>query len=141
MERWLVVTILVAVLFGFYNVFTKLAAGRLPDAVGTFWLEGLALVGVGIFLLLTRQPIVGPAVTTTGLLYALAGGACVGLGTVLNFTIYRLHGPLSVAGPIVLLGAVIIMATAGILLFREELTISRAAGWVLAIAAIWLLAR
>ncbi len=141
MERWLVVTLLVAMLFGLYHVFTKLAAGRLPDAVGAFWLEGLALIGVGVFLVITRQSLVGPAVTKTGLIFALAAGACVGLGTVLNFTIYRLQGSLSVAGPIVLLGAVVIMAVAGILLFKEQLTISKAAGWLCAIAAIWLLSR
>jgi multidrug transporter EmrE-like cation transporter len=63
------------------------------------------------------------------------------LGTVLNFTVYRLDAPLSAAGPMILLGGVIIMAAAGVLLFNESLTFSRSAGWVLAIIAIWLLSR
>jgi multidrug transporter EmrE-like cation transporter len=41
----------------------------------------------------------------------------------------------------ILLGGVIIMAAAGVLLFNESLTLSRSAGWVLAIVAIWLLSR
>jgi uncharacterized membrane protein len=141
MERWVTVTILVAILFGLYNVFTKAAAGRIPDVVGGFWLEGTALIGMGIYLLLVRQPIWGANVTRTGLLFALAAGACVALGTVLNFTVYRLEGPLSAAGPIILLGGVIIMAAAGALIFHESLTLSRSAGWVLAIVSIWLLSR
>jgi uncharacterized membrane protein len=141
MERWLIVTILVAIFFGFYNVFTKLAAGRIPDVVGGFWLEGTALIGMGVYLLITRQPVWGTGVSMAGFGFAIAAGVCVALGTALNFTVYRLHGPLSAAGPIILLGGVAIMAAAGVLLFRETLTLSRAAGWILALAAIWLLSR
>ena len=141
MERWVIVTILVAIFTGFYHVFTKAAAGRIPDAVGGFWLEGTALIGMGIYLLLIRQPLWGAEVTRTGLLFALLAGVCVALATVLNFTIYRLAGPLSAAGPIILLGGVFVMAVAGVVLFHETITLSRASGWVLAAAAIWLLSR
>ncbi len=141
MERWVTVTILVAIFFGLYHVFTKVAAGRIPDAVGGFWLEGTALIAMGIYLLLVRRPVWGAEVTRTGLLFAIAAGVCVALGTVLNFTVYRLHGPLSAAGPMILLGGVIIMAAAGVLVFNESLTLTRSAGWVLAIVSIWLLSR
>ena len=135
------VTIVVAVLFGLYNVFTKAAAGRIPDVVGGFWLEGTALIGMGLYLLLARQPVWGSSVSRTGLLFVLAAGICVALGTVLNFTVYRLQGPLSAAGPMILLGGVIIMAAAGVLIFNESLTLPRSAGWLLAIVSIWLLSR
>ena len=141
MERWVIVTVLVSILFGLYNVFTKAAAGRIPDVVGGFWLEGAALVGMGLYLLFARQPVWGAGVSRTGFMFALAGGVCVALGTVLNFTVYRLQGPLSAAGPMILLGGVIIMAVTGVFVFNESLTLSRSAGWILAIVAIWLLAR
>ena len=41
----------------------------------------------------------------------------------------------------ILLGALVISAAAGVLVFEESLTLSRSVGWVLAIAAIWLLSR
>lgn len=141
MERWVVVTILVAVFFGLYHIFTKAAAGRIPDAVGGFWLEGTALIAMGVYLLWVRQPLWGSQVSRTGLWFAIAAGICVALGTVLNFTVYRLYGPLSSAGPMILLGALIITAAAGVLVFDESLTVSRSVGWVLAIASIWLLSR
>jgi len=141
MERWVTVTILVAILFGFYHVFTKVAAGRIPDAVGGFWLEGTALIAMGIYLLFVRQPLWDASITRTGLVFSIAAGICVALGTVLNFTVYRLQGHLSAAGPMILLGALVITVAAGVLVFHESLTLSRSVGWVLAIAAIWLLAR
>lgn len=140
MDRWVVVAIIVAVLFGLYHVFTKLAAGRMPDAVGGFWLEGIAMVGMGIYLLVTRQPLWGPNVSRTGLVFALLGGVCVGLGTVLNFTAYRL-GPLSAVGPIILLGGISMAVLVGVLFLGESLTLSRGIGWVLALIAIYLLSR
>lgn len=141
MERWVTVTILVAILFGLYHVFTKVAAGRIPDAVGGFWLEGTALIAMGIYLLVMRQPLWGAGVSRTGLVFAIAAGVCVALGTVLNFTVYRLHGPLSSAGPMILLGALVIAVAAGVFFFDEPPTLSRSAGWLLAIVSIWLLSR
>lgn len=140
MDRWVVVAIIVAVLFGLYHVFTKLAAGRLPDAVGGFWLEGIAMIGMGVYLLLIRQPLWGPNVSRSGLIFALLGGLCVGLGTVLNFTAYRL-GPLSAVGPIILLGGISMAVLVGVLFLGESLTLSRGIGWLLALVAIWLLSR
>lgn len=140
-DRWVIVALMVAVLFGVYHVFTKLASGRLPDAVGGFWLEGVALIGMGIYLLLVRQPLWGQGISRTGILFAVLGGLSVGLGTVLNFTVYRLHGPLSGAGPIILLGALAIMAVTGVVFMGEQLTPSRILGWVFAIVAIWFLSR
>lgn len=140
-DRWVIVALLVAVLFGLYHVFTKLASGRIPDAVGGFWLEGVALIGMGIYLLAIRQPLWGQGITRQGLTFAILGGVSVGLGTVLNFTMYRLHGPLSGAGPIVLMGALAIMAVTGVAFMGEELTPSRVVGWILAVAAIWFLSR
>jgi len=140
-DRWVIVALMVAVLFGLYHIFTKLSAGRLPDAVGGFWLEGIALIGMGLYLLFIRQPLWGQGITKRGVVFAVLAGVCVGLGTVLNFTVYRLQGPLSAAGPIILFGALAIMVFAGVILLGESITVSRAIGWVFAIAAIWFLSR
>ena len=141
MERWLLLSILVGFIGGTYTVFTKLAAGRIPDAVGGFWLEVTAVIGIASYLVWVRQPVWSAEVTRSGFLYTVAGGICVSLAGVLNFTIYRHHGELSAAGPITLLGSVLVTAVFGVMFLGESLTFSKGSGLVLAIAAIWLLSR
>ncbi|HSG99865.1 MAG TPA: hypothetical protein VLB27_07440, partial [candidate division Zixibacteria bacterium] len=80
-------------------------------------------------------------VTRPGVLYSVAGGACVGVATVLGFVIYRLQGPLSAAAPIVMLGALLVTVLVGILALGETMSLTRGAGIVLAAVAIYLLAK
>jgi len=55
--------------------------------------------------------------------------------------VYRLHGPLSAAGPLILVGALVVMVVVGRLFLGETLTVSRSLGLGLAAASIWLLTR
>jgi transporter family protein len=141
MERWLFYSILVGLAGGTYNIFTKLAAGKIPDAVGGFWLEVAAILGIAVYLVWGRQPLWGPEVTRSGFVYTIVGGLCVSLASVMNFTIYRHKGELSAAGPITLLGTLLVAAVLGIALLGESISWSKGFGLVLAIAAIWLLAK
>ncbi|MBI5867465.1 MAG: EamA family transporter [candidate division Zixibacteria bacterium] len=141
MERWLLFSILVGIVGGTYTLFTKLAAGKIPDAVGGFWLEVAAILGIVSYLAVARQPVWGPEVTRPGLVYTIIGGLCVSLASVMNFTIYRHRGELSAAGPITLLGSLVVTAAIGVLFLGESFSLSKGFGLVLAIAAIWLLAR
>ena len=140
-ERWVGVALLTALFIGFYHVFTRQAAGKIPDLAGGIWLELSALVGMILYAIVIRQPFWGPAITRSGLLNVIAGGLCVGLGTVLGFTVYRLNGPLSAATPIILLGALLVSVLVGTLALGESLTASRGMGIAFAATAIWLLAR
>jgi transporter family protein len=65
-------------------------------------------------------------------------GLCVGAGTILFFLLFQKGGPLS-AVPMVLADGAAIMAVAGILFFKESLSVARVAGIVLAIAGLYLL--
>jgi len=141
MERWFILSILVGLAGGTYTVFTKLAAGKIPDAVGGFWLEVAAILGIASYLIWGRQPVWGAEVTRSGLVYAIIGGLCVSFASVLNFTIYRHHGELSAAGPITLLGTLLVTAAFGVIFLGESLTLAKGSGLILAIAAIWLLSR
>jgi uncharacterized membrane protein len=141
MERWFILSILVGFVGGTYTVFTKLAAGKIPDAVGGFWLEVTAILGIVSYLVWVRLPVWNADVTRSGLLYTIAGGICVSFAGVLNFTIYRYHGELSAAGPITLLGSLLVAVAFGVIFLGESLTVSKGSGLVLAIAAIWLLSR
>ncbi|HUU46958.1 MAG TPA: hypothetical protein VM118_14615 [Acidobacteriota bacterium] len=140
-ERWVIVALVVALVSGLYHVCTKLAAGKIPDVTGGVILEITAVAAMGLYLLLMRRPFWGTGVTQTGVLFSIAGGVCVAFATVLGFAVYRLHGPLSAAGPLILVGALVVMVVVGRLFLGETLTVSRSLGLGLAAASIWLLTR
>jgi uncharacterized membrane protein len=140
MERWVLLAMVAGGFAGLYHVFTKLAAGKIPDVTAAFWLEVAAIVVLGLYLTATREQPWGPAVTRTGLAFALAGGLCVAVAGVLGFVVYR-QGMLSVAAPIFVLGSVLVPVVVGVLLLREPVTWTRVGGMVLAIVSVWLLLR
>jgi len=76
--------------------------------------------------------------TTSGVLYSIATGICVGAGTVLFFLLFQKGGPLSAVPAVLAVGAAA-MAIAGVALFQESLSWSRALGVILSIAGIILL--
>jgi uncharacterized membrane protein len=140
MERWVLLAMVAGGFAGLYHVFTKLAAGKVPDVTAAFWLEVAAIIVLGAYLTVIREQPWGPAVTRTGMVFALAGGLCVAVAGVLGFVVYR-QGMLSVAAPILVLGSVLVPVVFGLLFLREPVTWTRVAGTALAIVSIWLLLR
>jgi drug/metabolite transporter (DMT)-like permease len=140
MERWVILAIVAGVFAGLYHVLTKLAAGKIPDVTAAFWLEVGAIVVLAAYLLAIRQQPWGPAVTRSGLTYALLGGVCVAVAGVLGFVIYR-QGLLSVAAPVFVLASVLVPVLVGIIFLKEPVSWTRVLGMVGAVASVWLLLR
>jgi uncharacterized membrane protein len=128
-----------AVFYGLHNVFTRAAGPRIDETLGALLLEGFAAAIILVFYLWRRWSGFGGPVTRAGVLYSLAGGACVGIGTLAYFAIFTRGGQLSQAGPFMLVGGTVVMTIAGIVLFGETLTVARGAGILLALISLALL--
>jgi transporter family protein len=141
MAAWFWYAVVAAVLYGAHQIFTRLAADRIGDGIGGFVVEGVAALTILVYLLVLRlsghwqQP-----VTASGVGYSALTGVCVGAGTVAFFLLFQRGGPLS-AVPAILAGGAAMMAVAGVLFFREDLSWQRALGIVLAISGLFLLRR
>lgn len=134
---WLLV--IAAVFYGLHNVFTRAAGPRIDETLGALLLEGYAAAVILGFYLWRRWSGHGGPVTRAGILYSLAGGACVGIGTLAYFAIFTRGGQLSQAGPIMLVGGTVVMTVAGIIIFGEPLTFVRSVGILLALISLALL--
>jgi len=129
-----------AILFGCYNIFAKLAAGRLSDSLAAFILEFSAAILVLGYIIIARSPREELAsVTAQGIIYAVLGGLCVAGGSILYFYVFRMQAPLALAGSVVWAGATTIMIMAGLVFFGEKLNMIRALGLILTLAGITLL--
>src|SRR5438874_156117 len=139
MNSWFLYAVGAAVLYGLHQVFTKMAAERISDGLGGFVVEGSAALSILIYLswlwLSKRwhQTSSGP-----GVFYSALTGICVGAGTILFFLLFQKGGPLS-AVPMILAGGAALMAIAGILFFKEPVSLPRVLGIILALAGLILL--
>ncbi len=140
MKPWLLASLATAFLFGAYNIFAKMAAGRLTDAMAAFILEFSAAMLVLAYIIFGRSIRLDIAsVTGKGMLYAVLGGLFIGGGSIFYFYAFRHHAPLAIAGPIIFAGATLVMVISGLIFFKERLDLITTAGIILTIAGIVLL--
>jgi transporter family protein len=139
MNDWFWYAVGAAVLYGLHQVFTKLASATISDGLGGFVVEGSAALTILVYLgWLWFSGHWDQKADTAGIGWSVVTGLCVGVGTILFFLLFQKGGPLS-AVPMVLAGGAAIMAVAGVLFFKETLSVARMSGIVLAIAGLYLL--
>ncbi|MDP2909357.1 MAG: hypothetical protein Q8N77_06140 [Nanoarchaeota archaeon] len=139
MEFWFIAALVAALAYGLHNIFTKIAAGHISDSLGGFLLEITAATCILLyifFLIATDEKF---SFTSRGVIFSILAGICVGIGTVLYFVIFSRGGELSIAGPMVLVGGVLLMAVAGIVFFKEHVSFLKLAGLVLGVVSLWML--
>ncbi len=140
MKPWIIASFASAFLFGAYNIFAKMAAGRISDTLAAFILEFSAAMLVLVYIVFGRSiksEIAGAS--QAGVIYAIIGGLFIGAGSVIYFYVFRAKAPLTLAGPIIFAGATLVMFIAGIIFFREKLDFLSIAGIVLTLVGITLL--
>ncbi len=139
MSEWFWYAIAAALLYGLHQVFTKLASERIGDGIGGFIVEISAALIIALYLVYLKfftewkQP-----VTTRGVFFSVLTGLSVGAGTVTFFLLFQKGGPLS-AVPMVLAGGAALMAIAGIVFFKEPVTLIRLSGIALSLIGLFLL--
>lgn len=139
MNTWFWYAIGAAVLYGLHQIFTKLASARIGDGLGGFVVEAsAALTILGYLVYLRATGNWQQTASAPGVWYSVITGVCVGAGTILFFLLFQKGGPLS-AVPMILAGGAALMAVAGILFFKEPLSMSRLAGIALSIIGLILL--
>lgn len=139
MEFWFIAALVAALAYGLHNIFTKIAAGHISDSLGAFLLEITATVCILLYIFFLVATDAKFEFTSRGIIFSIFAGVCVGLGTVLYFVIFSRGGELSIAGPLVLVGGVLLMAVAGIVFFKEEISLIKVLGIILGLISLWLL--
>src|SRR5437870_4070517 len=136
---WFLYAVAAAVLYGLHQIFTKLAADKIGEGLGGFVVEATAALSILLYLAWLRlSGHWNQTSSGAGVWYSVLTGICVGAGTIAFFVLFQKGGPLS-AVPMVLAGGAAIMAVAGILFFKEDASVPRLLGIVLAVVGMYLL--
>jgi transporter family protein len=136
---WFWYAIGAALLYGLHQVFTKLASDHIGEGLGGFVVEASAALTILLYLgYLYLSGNWSQKISTSGTIYSVLTGICVGIGTIFFFLLFQKGGPLS-AVPMILAGGAALMAVVGIFYFREPASLPRIIGIILAISGLYLL--
>jgi drug/metabolite transporter (DMT)-like permease len=134
---WTIPALIASLFFAAHYLTLRGASGRVGDAFGGFLLEASATVGLLVLMLLLPKEI--PA-TTSGIVWSIVSGLCITGGVTFLFMALRLGGPVAGTGTIALGGGVVLASLLAPLLFSETITVRRAVGVGLGLAATVILA-
>jgi drug/metabolite transporter (DMT)-like permease len=134
---WMFYVTIAAVALAAADVFLKLAAGKVPNSLGTL-LYGAVAFGIGLAWFLSDQARgrVEPA-STAGVVYALAVGVAFSVVTVAMYGAFRAGAPLSITSPVVRLSGLVVAGLCGVLIWSEPVTPKYVLGLCLASAGVY----
>jgi len=135
MQAWQLAALGAACFIALHYMLLRAASGRIGDSLGALVLEATASIGLAVAYALGIR---GGNVATEnrGILFAVLSGLCISVVSILLFFALRRGGPVASTGTIVMGGGVAISALASPWIFSEPMTVRRAVGVALGIAAL-----
>ena len=140
MPPWSPPALAAAVFIAMHYLLLRAASGRIEDRLGALILEATAAAGIALSLALGVRTAALPT-TRAGVGFAMGSGLAISFASVLLFVALRRGGPVASTGTIVLGGGVALSALAAPWLFGETVTLRRAVGVGLGLAAMVVLSR
>lgn len=134
--------IVIAVLYGTYDLFIKLGAGRIDPALGAMMTQIASALTVAAFLdyRIFNKQITGLTVTPLGIVFVVIAGTLIAIGLILLFII--LQQPTvraSSALPMILILRNVTAVILVILVFREKLTAIKSIGIAISLLGVYLI--
>jgi drug/metabolite transporter (DMT)-like permease len=119
---WILYATVAAVALAAADVFVKLAAGKLPNSLGTL-LYGAVAFGVGLaWWVVDRSRSSMEPSSTAGIVYAICVGVGFSIVAAALYGAFRAGAPLSVTSPLVRLSGLIVASLCGVLIWNEPVT-------------------
>jgi transporter family protein len=138
--HWLIILIITAVFFGFYNFFIKVSAGHIHEILGAVILQAVALLLGGAVLIYLKVKNLPFENSSRGLLFAVLAGVAVGLAEITSFYAFSKGTPASIGIPVIVGGTVVVGTLLGVLFLKEQLHWQHYTGITLILAGIFIIA-
>ncbi|HZU84247.1 MAG TPA: hypothetical protein VE987_15060 [Polyangiaceae bacterium] len=140
MPAWSPPAIAAAAFIALHYLLLRAASGRLDDRLGALVVEGTAALGIALSLAVVPRAAAAHW-TRSGFALAVASGLAISFASVLMFATLRRGGPVASTATMVLGGGVVLSALLAPWLFGEQVTLRRALGVALGVAAMAILSR
>ena len=121
------------------DVLLKLAAGKLPNSLGTL-IYGAVAFAVGLTWFLADRVRGGiERASAAGIVYAVGVGVAFSAVAVALYGAFRAGAPLSITSPMVRLSGLLVASLCGVLLWNEPVTPRYVVGICLALTGVYLI--
>ena len=137
---WVNLAFLTLLFYALFDLFVKLAAGKIHDGLGAFVINLVATMVLVLFLLYSS--INGEKINyfkTEGVVYAIIAGILVGLASIFFIKMFSAGADLSLGTPLVRVGTVLVSALIGIVFLKEGFSPKFLIGFLLSISGLYLL--
>jgi uncharacterized membrane protein len=134
---WLQYAAAAAIALGLGDILVKVTAGKIPSSLGML-LYGAVPFVTGLIWFITdcaRGPL---SIRPAGVACGLGVGASYTLVTLGLYAAFNAGAPISTVSPLVRLGGLVVASIAGLLFWREPMTLRYAAGAVLIASGLYL---
>lgn len=134
--------ITIAILYGTYDLFIKLGAGRIDPALGAMFTQLISVLTVAIFLVyrIFNKQITDLTVTPLGVVFVLIAGTLIAIGLILLFIL--LQQPTLRASstlPMILILRNVTTVTLVTLVFREQFTAIKFVGILMSLLGVYVI--
>jgi uncharacterized membrane protein len=136
---WMLYAVTAAAALAAADVFVKMAAGKVPNSLGTL-IYGAVAFGVGLaWFVADRARGDLEDASTTGIVYAFGVGIAFSTVAVALYGAFRAGAPLSITSPLVRLSGLIVASLFGVLIWNEPVTPRYVMGLCLAVTGVYLI--
>ena len=137
--NWMMYAVGAAVALAAADVLVKAASGRLPNSLGMLLYGSIPFAAGVIWWLMDRKNVAAAEITTKGVVFATGVGVMFATVTFCMYAAFRAGAPISLASPVIRLGGLLVASMAGVVLWKEPLTVRYMAGLVMVFAGIFLM--
>jgi uncharacterized membrane protein len=127
------------VFYGVFDVFVKLAAGKIESGVTSLVINATATLVLFVYVLVCKYKGVEQNISKEGFWFAMIAGVVICFASVTFNKMFTAGINLSMGVTIVRVGMVILGVTLGILVFRDKLAMHQALGIVFSLVGLGLL--
>lgn len=136
---WLLYGSLTVICYGIMDFFIKRSAGKIDDALGSSIINIFSFLVPFIWYLAIKFSGKEILFTKQGAFSSAIAGIAIGFGTVFFLKMFATGVNLSTGVPLVRMGIIILAFLVGILVLKENVSITQIVGLVLSLAGLYLI--
>lgn len=134
---WMVYVVGAAVALAAADVLVKAAAGKVPNSLGMLLYGSMPFAAGVVWWLIDRRNVEATAITTKGVVFGLGVGVMFATVTFCMYAAFRAGAPISIASPVIRLGGLVVASVAGLVLWKEPMTMRYVIGMAMVCLGIY----
>jgi len=137
--NWLTTVLFTILFYSVFDLFVKLASGKINDNLGATIMNMVAFLVTLIWLVIRNYSGEHLSFTKPGIIYAVLAGIFVGLASIFFIRMFALGINLSVGVPLVRVGMIVLGSFFGVLILKDGINLKYIVGFLFSVIGLYLI--